>query len=164
MTAYRKVFDETKFMSFLVKDDRLSEKYNDVWEKVKDSLNREFGKPVYNNKYLKAKIKYYKGKVDTNFHNNKILKEDFQCISLSVILINSVFRTGKNYYPQVFLNECKYVVKEKKIPNYIINDVEISVRKYSDGKKFFDYEENSDEEILKKIQTEKKSDYEDSSE
>ena len=30
---------------------------------------------------------------------------------LSVILIDSVYRTGKNYYPQVFLEECKYIVK-----------------------------------------------------
>ena len=48
------------------------------------------------------------------FHNNKIPREGSQFICLSVILIHSVFRTGKNYYPQVFLDECKYVVKEKK--------------------------------------------------
>ena len=51
------------------------------------------------------------------------------------MLIDSVFRTGKSYYPQVFLEECKYVVKEKKIPKYIPKDVE----------SFFD-EENSDEQ------------------
>ena len=39
-----------------------------------------------------------------------------------MILIGSVFRTGKNHYPQVFLEECKHVVKEKKIPKYIIDD------------------------------------------
>ena len=50
--------------------------------------------------------------------------------------IGSVFRTGKNYYPQVFLEECKYVVKWKKISKYIIDDIEI----YSDSDR-----ENSDE-------------------
>ena len=35
---------------------------------------------------------------------------------------NSVFRTGKNFYPQVFLKECKYVVKEKKTAKYITED------------------------------------------
>ena len=35
------------------------------------------------------------------FHNNKILKEGSQCIWLSVILIDSVYRKYKNYYPQV---------------------------------------------------------------
>ena len=52
-------------------------------------------------------------------------------------MIGFAFRTGKNYYPQVLLEEYKYVVKEKKIPKYIIDDIEIS----SD----FD-RENSDEE------------------
>ena len=115
MSAYRKDFDETKYMSFLIKDDELLEKYNEIWEKVKNSIKEEFdSKPVYNEKYLKAKIKSYNGKINTNFHNNKIPREGSQFICLSVILIDSVFRTGKNYYPQVFLDECKYVVKEKK--------------------------------------------------
>ena len=41
-------------------------------------------------------------------------------------MIDSVFRKGKNCYPQVFLEECKYVTKEKKIPKYIIDNTEIS--------------------------------------
>ena len=66
-------------------------------------------------KRSKAKIKCYNGKINTNFHNNKILKipkEASQFICLSVTLIDSVFRTAKNYHPQVFVEECKYVVEE----------------------------------------------------
>ena len=58
--------------------------------------------PVYNDKYLKAEIKSYNGKINTNFHDNKITKEGSNFICLSVILINSVFRTGKNHYPKCF--------------------------------------------------------------
>ena len=97
--------------------------------------------PVYNDKYLKAEIKSYNGKINTNFHDNKITKEGSNLICLSVILIESVFRTGKNYYPQVLLEECKYNAKEKRIPKNIIDDIEIS----SDS-----YWENSDEEISNK--------------
>ena len=51
---------------------------------------------------------------------------------------------------KLFLEECKYVVEEKKIHNYIIADVEIS--------------SDSDEEtMLEKIQMEKNSDYEENS-
>ena len=75
-------------------------------------IKKEFdSEPVYNEKYQKAKIKSYNVKINTNFHKNKIPKEDSQFICLSVILIDSVFETGKNYYPQVFLEECKYFVK-----------------------------------------------------
>ena len=91
-------------MSFLIKDD--------IWEKVKDSLKKEFdSKLVYKKK--KAKIKSYNGKINTNFHNNRIPKEGSQYLCFLVILIDSV-RTGKHYYPQVILEEFKYVVKEKK--------------------------------------------------
>ena len=76
-----------------------------------------------NEKYIKAKIKSYDGKVNSNFLINKISKKDCQCICLSVILIDSVFRTGKNYHPQVFFEECKYVVKEKKISKYITDNI-----------------------------------------
>ena len=114
-------------MSFLIKDDELLEKYHEIWEKIKSSIKTEFdSKRVYNEKYLQAKIKSYNGKINTNFHHKKIPREGSQFICLSVILINSVFKTGKNYYPQVYLEECKYVVKEKKILKYIIGNIEIS--------------------------------------
>ena len=115
MTAYRKDFNKTKYVSFLIKDDELLEKYNEIWEKINNSLKKEFDSElVCNEKYLKAKIKSNNGKINTNFHNNKIPKEDPQYICLSVILMDSVFRIGQNYYRQVFLEECQYVVKEKK--------------------------------------------------
>ena len=83
--------------------------------KVKDSLKKEIDSETVNNKiYLKAKIKSCNGRINTNFHNSKIPKQDSQFISLSIILIDSLFRIGKNYYPQVLLEECKYVVKEKR--------------------------------------------------
>ena len=98
MSAYRKDFDESKYISFLIKDDELLEKYNEIWEKVKNNLKKEFdSEPVYNEKYLKAKIKSYNGEINTNFHDNKIPKEVSQYICLSVTLIDSVFRTAKNY-------------------------------------------------------------------
>ena len=78
---------------------------------VKNSLKKQFdSEPVYNEKYLKALIKSYNGKINTSFHNNKIPKEGSQFVCLSIILIDSVSRTGKNYYHQVFL-EHKYVIK-----------------------------------------------------
>ena len=75
-------------------------------------------------KYLKAKVKSYNGKINTNFHNNKMPKEGSQWICWSVILINSVFRIGKNCHLQA--EECKYAVKEKRRPEYITDYIEIS--------------------------------------
>ena len=60
----------------MVKDEKwkLLEKYNGIRKKKSATLSRsEFGsKPLYNKKYLKTKIIFYNGKINTNFHNNKI--------------------------------------------------------------------------------------------
>ena len=70
-------------MSFLVQDNKLLEKYNEIPEKVSNIIKKGFdGEPVYNDKYLKNKIKSYKGKVNTNFHSDKIPKESSNCICL----------------------------------------------------------------------------------
>ena len=46
---------------------------------------------------------------------------------LLMILIEPVFKMGKNYYPQIFLEEYKqYVVKENKISKFINDELEIS--------------------------------------
>ena len=43
---------------FLVKDGELLEKHNDIWEKVNKNIKKEFdSEPVYDEKYLKTKIK-----------------------------------------------------------------------------------------------------------
>ena len=45
-------------MSFLIKENELLEKYNEIWEKVKNSIKKEFDSElVYNVKYMKTKIK-----------------------------------------------------------------------------------------------------------
>ena len=84
---------------------------------------------MYNEHCLKAETKPYNAKTNTNSHNNKMPKEDSKFFCLSAILINSVFSTGKNYHPQVFAQECKYVVKERKMLEYITNDMMILTEK-----------------------------------
>ena len=68
--------------------------------------------------------------------------ESLECVCLSIILLDSVYKKDNRYYPQVFLEKCKYAAKEKRIHNYIIDDGKIS----------FDSDE---EDLLKKIQMEK---------
>ena len=121
MSGYRRHFDENKHISFLIKDDELLKKYNEIWEKVKNNLKNEFNsEPVYNEKYLKAKLKFCNGKINTNFDHNKIAREGSQSICLSVILINFLFKTGENLYRELFLGEWKYIFKEKRFQNILV--------------------------------------------
>ena len=84
--------------------------------------------PVYGDdvKCIKTKIKIYAGNVITNFHNKKMPKEKAPCKCLSIIMIGSVIRVNKKYYPQTVLEECKYIQEEIKIEDYIKEDLESS--------------------------------------
>ena len=81
--------------------------------------------PVYGDdvKYIKTKIKTYAGSIITNFHNKKMPKEKAPCKCLSIIMIDSVIRVKKNYYPQTLLEECKYIQEKITIVNYIDEDL-----------------------------------------
>ena len=128
MSAYRREFDKTKWMSFLTKDGKLLEKYNKIWKNVSNIIEKEFdSKSVYNEKYLKTEIKSYNRKISTIFRNNKIPKELPECIFLSVTLIDSTYRKDKDYYPQVFLEEFLLMILTEKI---LMNKILIKKIKY----------------------------------
>ena len=75
-------------MYFLIKDEKFSEKYNEIWEKVSNNIKKDFENgPVYNKKYLKTIINLIMEKltqisINTNFHNDNIPRECSQCICL----------------------------------------------------------------------------------
>ena len=96
---------EEKYICFLIKDYELLEKYNEIWEQRLKIVSK------------KDLI------VNTNFHNNKIPKEGSIFICWSVILIVSVFTTEKNNYLLEFLEECTYIIKEKKILAYLTDKI-----------------------------------------
>ena len=124
--AYVKWFDETKYMSFIYPFCGLLKQYDKIWEKISNIMQKGFGsQPVYNEKYLKTKIRFYNNKINTNFHDNDIPKEYSHYVCLSVILIDSVFKMSKNYHPQAFLEECKYVLKKNKMGKFINKELEI---------------------------------------
>ena len=53
-------------------------------------------------------------------------KENTPCTCLSIIMLDSVIKAKKKYYPQTLLEECKYEQKRIKIENLIDDDLEKS--------------------------------------
>ena len=126
MTGYARKFDENATMSFIVKNKQLLKKYTKIWEKIEGLMKTNFeSKPVYgdHDKYIKTKIKIYAGSIITNFHNKKMPKEKAPCKCLSIIMIDSVIKANKKYYPQTLLEECKYIQEKIKIVNHIDEDL-----------------------------------------
>ena len=78
MSGYIKNFENgEKNTSFVVKNDDVLDKYNDIWDKIKEKLNIKFhSMPVYDEKYIKDKVRELDGVIKTNFLGDKIAKEN----------------------------------------------------------------------------------------
>ena len=95
-------------MSFRVSSKQFLKNYNKLWEKVEKLMKIDFEtKPVYgyDDKYIKTKINIYASSIITNFHNKKMPKGKAPCKYLSIIMLDSVIKANKKYYPQTFLEE-----------------------------------------------------------
>ena len=129
MTGYTRKLVENIAMSFRANHKQLLKNYNKIWEKVERLIKINFeSKPVYgdDDKCIKTKIKIYADSMITNFHNRKIAKEKSPCKCLSIIMLDSVIKANKKYYPQTLLEECKYVQEKIKTENLIDDDLEKS--------------------------------------
>ena len=114
-------------MSLRANDKQLLKNQNKIEEKVEKQMRVDFeSKPVYgdDDKYIKTKIKIYADNMITNFHNKKMPKEKAPCKCLSIIMLDSVIKANKKYYPQTLLEECKYVQEKIKTENHIDDDLE----------------------------------------
>ena len=114
MSGYIKYFENGgKNMSFFIKDDEVWGKLAEIWDVIKNKLSIKFhSKPVYEKKYLKAKVREFDGVIKTNFLGNEVLKENMHYTCIACITIDSVMRIDKENYPQVYLEECKYRAKK----------------------------------------------------
>ena len=152
MIGYVKNFDSSKTMSFKVTDDKLLKKCNKIWEKNSNLMNIEFdSKYVYgdSDKYVRKKIKMYEDRVNTNFQGKKVPKENAAYKCLSLIMLDSVIRANKKYYPQTLLAERKYVIRKNKMENVINDNLDLSSSDKSDTEtdNESDNEIDSDESI-----------------
>ena len=76
--------------------DEVWEKYEDIWNVIKNKLGIKFhSEPIYEKKYLKAKIREFDGDIKTNFLSNGLPKENTYYTCIACITIDSVIRMNK---------------------------------------------------------------------
>ena len=91
---------------------------NEISHKIKETLRIKFhSMPVYDKKYIEAKVREFNDVVKTNFLKHKIPKENMHYTCIACKTIDPVMRIEKKNYPQVYLEECKYRMKKTKRPN-----------------------------------------------
>ena len=99
MNVYRKYFENGgKSMSFVIKDDHVLDKYNEIWDKTKESLNKFHSIPVYDEKYIKAKVREFNGVIKRHFLDDKILKENMQSTCIASITIDTIMKMKKKKF------------------------------------------------------------------
>ena len=74
MSGYMKYFENgSKNMSFFIKDDQVWNKYNKIWDVIKNKINIKFqSEPVYEYKYVKSKVREFNGVIKTIVCQKKI--------------------------------------------------------------------------------------------
>ena len=120
MDGYMKYFENGgKNMSFMNKD-KVSDKYDKIWNVIKDKLGIKFHRePVDEYKYLRVKLREFEGIIKTNFLGKGVPKENMHYTSIACITTDSVMKMDKKYFLQVYLEECKYKVKKIQMPKFM---------------------------------------------
>ena len=107
-----------KDMSFMIKNDDVLDKYNEIWSKFKNTLNIKFhSMPVYYEKYIKTKVREFNGVIKTNFLGDEIPKENvyYTCIVYMIdsLTTGSAIRMEKKLSTSLF-RRVKIQIKENK--------------------------------------------------
>ena len=126
MSGYIKYFENGgKNMYFMIKNDDVLDKYNNIWDKIKGKLNIKFhSMSVYVKIYMRAKVRELNSVIKTNFLSDEIPKENMHYICIACMTIDSVMKMEKKNYPKVYLEECKYRMKKTKMPKFIEAELE----------------------------------------
>ena len=127
MDGYIKYFDNGgKNMSFVMDDEKVYDKYNEILEVIRKLLKVKFTvNPVRDDRYLVAKLKILNKVNRTTFNNNDFIpleRQHYNCIP--VIDIDSVLKIdNKRAYPQAYLEQCKYKLRKRRVVNFIDDEI-----------------------------------------
>ena len=102
MSGYIKSFENGgKNMSSCIKNVEVWDKYDKIWDLIKNKLNIKFHrKLVY--KYLKAKVREFNCVIKTNFLNNGMPKDNIHYSCIACVTIGSVININKKNHLQVY--------------------------------------------------------------
>ena len=83
-------------MPFKIENDNVLVKYNEISNRIKKNAKHEIlQKPVYDEKYIKAKVKTFNSVVNTVFLDYEIPKESIRYICIAEVSIDSVMKIDK---------------------------------------------------------------------
>ena len=109
-------------MSFNVSEEKeWTSQYKKIWNEVESQLFEKLATEPIKGKYIRGNLKTWKESIKTNFHGQDV-PYDMCCNATAVLKIDSVYKQGKNYHPQTYVEECKYTDAEKQQCNMLGDD------------------------------------------
>ena len=97
-------------MSFNASEEKAwKTKYKKIWNEVESQLfEKMLTEPIKREgRYGNGKLKTWKELIKRNFHGQQDAPYNMHCNATAVLKIDSVYKQGKNYHPQVYVEECK---------------------------------------------------------
>ena len=79
---------------------------------------------LYDEKYIKVKVREFNGAIKTNFLGDKIPRESMHYTCIACITTDSAMKMEKKSYLQVYLEECKYRMKKTKMTKFVEVELE----------------------------------------
>ena len=128
MSGYFKYFENgSKNTSFKIEDEDVYLNYNEIWNRIKIILSIKFhSEPIYDEKYIKTKVKTFNAMINILFTDDKIPKESVHYVCISVINIDSLLRIDKKNRTQTYLEQCKYKIKKREMVDLINDEIVLS--------------------------------------
>ena len=94
-----------------------------IWNVVESQLFKKLAtEPIkVKGMYIYGKLRTWQEHIKTNLHGQEV-PYDMYCFATAVLKIDSVYKQGKNYHPQVYVEECKYTALENHRQRNILSD------------------------------------------
>ena len=111
-------------MSFNVSEEKASKtQYEEIWNEVKSQLFEKMAtEPIKRDgRCVNGKLMTWKEGIKTNFHCQDI-SYNMHCNATAVLKTDSVYKQGKNYHPQVYIEECKHTNAENQQCSMLSDD------------------------------------------
>ena len=81
--------------------------------------------PIYDDSYIKSKVKAFSEIIKTLFDGDKIPEERIEYACIACISDDSILKIDKKWYSQVYLEQCKYKIKKREIKSFIDYEIDL---------------------------------------
>ena len=127
MSWYIKYFENGgKKMSYLNKDDEVWDKFDKIWDVIKDKLGVKFyTESVYEYNYLKAEVREFDGIIKTKFLGNNMPKENMHYTCIAYITIDSVLTIEEKIIQKFIQKSVDIWQKKVQVPKFINTELKL---------------------------------------